>query len=57
MSYFDDEHGYYEANTAEQPSFKQMQSLKHYCLLKTPRPMNAKELDALKVLINYYYHL
>lgn len=57
MSYFDDEHGYYDDNTAPPPSFKQIQSLEHYCLMKTHRPMNEDEKEALKVLVNYYLHL
>lgn len=57
MSYFDDKHGYYDDNTAPPPSFKQVQSLKHYCLMKTSRPMNEDEKEALEVLVNYYLHL
>lgn len=57
MSYFDDKHGYYDDNTAPPPSFKQVQSLKRYCSMKTCRPMNDGEKEALKVLINYYLHL
>lgn len=57
MSYFDDKHGYYEDNTTPPPSFKQVQSLKRYCSMKTCRPMNDDEKEALKVLINYYLHL
>lgn len=57
MSYFDDKHGYCDDNTAPQPSFKQVQSLKRYCSMKTCRPMNDDEKEALKVLVNYYLHL
>nr|DAL49300.1 MAG TPA_asm: hypothetical protein [Caudoviricetes sp.] len=57
MSYFDDKHGYYDDNTAPPPSFKQVQSLKRYCSMKTCRPMNDDEKEALKVLVNYYLHL
>lgn len=57
MSYFDDKHGYYDDNTAPSPSFKQVQLLKHYCSMKTCRPMNNGEKEALKVLVNYYLHL
>lgn len=54
MSYFEDEHHFWsQKETVPSPDFKQMQALKKYAYMKTQRPMNDFEKEALRCILEW----